>query len=44
MIRVGEQAPDFEAVDTDGETHRLSEMIERGPVVLAFFVKAATPG
>ena len=30
--------------DTDGETHTLSKELERGPVILAFFPKAFTPG
>jgi thioredoxin-dependent peroxiredoxin len=42
--RVGELAPDFTAVDTDGQVHELSAMVETGPVVLAFFPKAFTPG
>lgn len=41
---VGDIAPDFEVNDTEGETHTLSEMVTRGPVILAFFPKAFTPG
>lgn len=41
---VGDTAPDFEITDTDGQTHKLSEMVTRGPVILAFFPKAFTPG
>lgn len=40
----GETAPDFTVTDTDGNTWRLSEQVEKGPVVLAFFPKAFTPG
>ncbi len=43
MIEQGEQAPDFELPNQDGETVRLSEL--RGkPVVVYFYPKAATPG
>lgn len=42
--KVGDTAPDFEVEDTQGNTHKLSEMVENGPVVLAFFPKAFTPG
>ena len=40
----GDIAPDFEARDTEGNTHKLSEMVKQGPVILAFFPKAFTPG
>ena len=43
MIAEGEQAPDFELPDQDGELVRLSERLER-PVVLYFYPKADTPG
>ncbi len=43
MIEPGEEAPDFQLPDQDGETVRLSEL--RGqPVVLYFYPKADTPG
>ena len=39
----GDQAPDFELPDQDGESVRLSEL--RGqPVVLYFYPRADTPG
>jgi peroxiredoxin len=41
---VGEIAPDFTVRDTEGNEHRLSAMVEQGPVILAFFPKAFTPG
>jgi thioredoxin-dependent peroxiredoxin len=41
---VGSTAPDFTAVDTDGKSHTLSEMVKKGPVVVAFFPKAFTGG
>lgn len=42
--KVGEIAPDFTVTDTEGNTHQLSTMVEQGPVILAFFPKASTPG
>jgi peroxiredoxin len=41
---VGERAPDFTVTDTDGVELTLSKLVERGPVVVAFFPKAFTPG
>lgn len=41
---VGELAPDFTVKDLDGAELKLSSLVERGPVVLAFFPKAFTPG
>jgi len=38
----GERAPDFSLASTDGEV-RLSERLERGPVLLAFYFEDATP-
>lgn len=35
--RVGAPAPDFELTALDGSTFRLSEAVERGPVVLSFY-------
>ncbi len=43
MIEQGEQAPDFELPDQNGETVRLSALRGR-PVVLYFYPKADTPG
>lgn len=40
----GDIAPDFTVEDTEGTTHHLSEMVSKGPVILAFFPKAFTPG
>ncbi len=42
-LKVGDQAPDFSLVGTDGRTHRLSELRGR-TVVLAWFPKASTRG
>ena len=43
MVSPGDQAPDFELPDQDGERVRLSELRGR-PVVLYFYPKADTPG
>jgi peroxiredoxin Q/BCP len=43
-LKVGDKAPDFALRDTTGAEVRLSEMLEVGPVVVAFFPKAFTPG
>jgi peroxiredoxin Q/BCP len=43
-LKVGDKAPDFTLPDTDGKPVRLSRLLESGPVVLAFYVKAFTPG
>jgi len=36
-VNVGDPAPDFELQDAHGASYRLSELLERGPVVLEFF-------
>ena len=43
MIEPGQEAPDFELANQDGETVRLSDLRGR-PVVLYFYPKADTPG
>lgn len=44
-LDVGDRAPDFALRDQDGKIVRLSELLARRPhVVLAFYVKAFTPG
>ena len=43
-MSVGEVAPDFTVKDTDGTSWTLSNMVEQGPVVVAFFPKAFTGG
>ncbi len=42
--KVGDVAPDFTATDTDGKAYTLSELVKEGPVIVAFFPKAFTPG
>ena len=43
-LKVGDRAPDFTLPDTDGRPVTLSALLARGPVILAFFTKAFTPG
>jgi peroxiredoxin Q/BCP len=43
-LKVGDQAPDFTLQDQDGTAVTLSKALEGGPVILAFFPKAFTPG
>ncbi len=43
-LEVGDRAPDFTLPDTDGNPVTLSKLLEKGPVILAFYVKAFTPG
>jgi peroxiredoxin Q/BCP len=43
-LSVGSVAPDFEVVDTEGTSLVLSALVDKGPVILAFFPKAFTPG
>ena len=42
--QAGDTAPDFTVKDTDGKQYTLSELVKQGPVILAFFPKAFTPG
>jgi peroxiredoxin len=44
MTALGATAPLFEASDTDGHPIHLGKLLEKGPVVLAFFPKAFTGG
>jgi peroxiredoxin len=41
---VGQEAPEFTGTDTEGQTFSLSALVEKGPVIVAFFPKAFTPG
>lgn len=43
-LKVGDRAPDFTLADTEGKPVSLSQMLQKGPVILAFFPKAFTPG
>jgi peroxiredoxin Q/BCP len=42
--KVGDIAPDFSVKDIDGKPVLLSQLVQQGPVLLAFFPKAFTPG
>ncbi|MCY4143093.1 MAG: peroxiredoxin [Gammaproteobacteria bacterium] len=43
-LEVGDDAPDFSLPASDGNEYKLSEVLKDGPVVLAWFPKADTPG
>jgi peroxiredoxin Q/BCP len=43
-LEAGQKAPEFEAVDQDGNTVTLSGLLQDGPVVLFFYPKAMTTG
>lgn len=43
-LKVGDRAPDFTLADTEGNPVTLSRLLEQGPVILAFYPKAFTPG
>jgi peroxiredoxin Q/BCP len=43
-LKVGDQAPDFTLQDQDGKPVTLSRALQAGPVILAFYPKAFTPG
>src|SRR5438876_9138965 len=44
-LKVGDQAPDFKMVGSDGKTYSLSELNKQGKaVVIAWFPRAMTPG
>jgi peroxiredoxin Q/BCP len=43
-LKVGDQAPDFTLQDQDGKPVTLSKAVQAGPVILAFYPKAFTPG
>jgi peroxiredoxin Q/BCP len=43
-LKVGDKAPSFTLPDTSGQQVSLPSLLARGPVILAFFPKAFTPG
>lgn len=43
-LKVGDAAPEFEMVGTDGKTYKLSDFKGKQAVVLAWYPRAATPG
>ena len=44
QLNAGDPAPDWTLPGSDGNTHSLAELLKEGPVVLAWFPKAFTPG
>ncbi len=43
-LPAGSPAPEFDLPDQDGKMHRLSELLQRGPVVLFFYPAAGSGG
>lgn len=43
-MNVGDVIDDFSAKDQDGNEVTLSELVEAGPLVLFFYLRAMTPG
>ena len=43
-LKVGDRAPDFALPDQNGKIVKLSEFRGRKVVVLAFYLRASTPG
>lgn len=43
-MKVGDIVEDFSALDQQGEAVTLSGLLDSGPVVLYFYIKAKTPG
>jgi peroxiredoxin Q/BCP len=43
-LKVGDKAPEFTLPDTEGRPVSLAGLLARGPVILAFYPKAFTPG
>jgi len=44
LIRVGDEAPDFELEASDGKTYRLKSVLEHHHVALVFYPGNNTPG
>jgi peroxiredoxin len=44
LLPVGSRAPAFAAAASDGETHRLDDLLARGHVALIFYPGNNTPG
>ena len=43
-LNTGDEAPDFTLPGTDDKDYKLSDLLKEGPVVIAWFPKADTPG
>jgi peroxiredoxin Q/BCP len=44
VLKVGDEAPDFSLVGSDGKTYKLSDYKNKQAVVVAWFPRAFTPG
>jgi len=44
QLKVGDQAPPFSLVGSDGRTYRLADYRDKQVVILAWFAKAFTSG
>jgi len=44
QLKVGDRAPDFVLQDQTGQTVKLGDYLGKKTVVLAFYIKAGTPG
>jgi len=44
QLKAGDRAPDFALQDQKGQTIKLSDFLGKKSVVLAFYIKASTPG
>lgn len=44
LIQVGDKAPDFELVASDGKTYKLSDVLQRHLALLVFYPGDNTPG
>jgi cytochrome oxidase Cu insertion factor (SCO1/SenC/PrrC family) len=43
-LKVGDRAPDFSLPDQDGKVVKLADFRGQKSVVLAFYIRASTPG
>ena len=43
-LKIGDTAPSFELIGSDGKTHRLADHLGKRPGVIAWFPKAFTGG
>ena len=44
MLDVGDHVEEFALEDQQGQVVSLSSLLERGPLVVYFYIKAMTPG
>lgn len=44
MLTVGDKVADFTLHDQNGQPVTLSSLLETGPLVVYFYIKAMTPG